>query len=358
MGLRFALRALMIAATCTVCTAANSMDVLQTTWRGRSALLLQGPVERGDADKIEEGLRGILTWQHGATVVLLNSPGGLVGEALKVSKVFDRYPVHTVIPQGAKCASACASIIFIAGRYRTIEGDGLFGQHSCSIDGRKDQGCNRIISEHAFEHGVSYGSVAAFVTYIPPKDISWMSRSEADCFGLTRYPFERESGFEKSEPCVIEAIGGLSQGAQSAWRVDFKADGYRAFQRTIQDNKRELELSLFCMEAKRGSLFLSMDIEGPDNVIRQAVVGASLAVEPLNYPSMKFDLVNTNEGYTQLVVEIPPRDVATFLQKPNKLVFTARVRKPFTDMVATTYMSNSRKALLFAANNCIRGGNS
>ncbi|WP_246205853.1 hypothetical protein [Microvirga arsenatis] len=351
-------RAFLLLVTCVAFGSANAMEVRQTTWRGRPALLLTGPIERGDAEKLSGNLSGLPLWPHGASVLLLDSPGGSVGEALRISKLLDDNPVHTVIPKGAKCASACASIIFIAGKFRTVEEGGLFGQHSCSLRGVKDTECNHLIAQHAMAHGVSYGSVAAFVTYVPPSDIAWMERFDADCYGLTRYPFEGESGFERSEPCVIEAIAGGRPGAQAAWRVDFKADGYRAFLRPADDSKREMELSLFCSEARPGALFLSMDITGPHQMIREAVIGASLSAEPVVYQSPAYELVETGEGYSQVLVEILRKDVAAFLQKANKLVFTARLKKPYVDMVATTYLAKSRKALLFAANNCINGSKS
>ena len=119
-------------------------------------------------DRNDYNNRGLPLWPHGASVVLLDGPGGSVGEALRISKIFDDHVVHTVIPKGAKCASACASIVFIAGKYRTIEEGGLLGQHSCSLRGLKDQECNNLVSQHALEHGVSYGSVAMIVGYVAP----------------------------------------------------------------------------------------------------------------------------------------------------------------------------------------------
>jgi hypothetical protein len=348
------LRVLLTFLTLLASNVTEAMELRQTAWRGRPALLLQGEIERGDAGKLSQRLRGLQFWPHSAFVLLLDGPGGSVGEALLISRLLDGYVAHTVVPKGAKCASACASIVFIAGKYRTIEEGGLLGQHSCSTRGVKDQQCNDLLSKNAFLHGVSYGSVAAFVTYVAPDDIRWFDRSNGDCHGLTRYPFERESGFEKSEPCVTRGITGRNEKPQSAWRIDFKGDGYRAFQRTTDDSKRNMELNLFCYEAKPGSLFLSMDIQGPDQKIRGAVAGVSLSALPLAYPDLVYQLVDTGQGYTQVIAEIPRKDVRTFLETTNELIFTARLKQPYVDMTATTYISNSRKALMFVANNCVR----
>lgn len=167
---------------------ANAMLIERTIWRDRPVLRLSGEIIAGDAVRLQEELPGLPMWPHGAPVVLLDSVGGSVAEAMRISNLFDRVPVHAVIPQGGRCASACASILFIAGRYRTVDPGGLLGQHSCSRNGVADSGCNAALAEHAVAHGVSYGSVAAFVTYVAPENVAWHTREQADCLGLTKYP--------------------------------------------------------------------------------------------------------------------------------------------------------------------------
>lgn len=114
----------------------------------------------------------------------------------------------TPSPDGARCASACASIVFIAGKTRTVEDRGSLGQHSCSRGGVPDEACNKAISRHAVKHGVSHGSIAAFVTYVAPESILWSSREDAEGWGLTNYPTEDLSGFVRSEPRVLKVLTG------------------------------------------------------------------------------------------------------------------------------------------------------
>jgi hypothetical protein len=151
-----------------------ALDTQRILWKGRPALLLDGAIEVGDTSKVADALNTLPAWAHGVPIVLLNSPGGNVEEALKISELFHSKPVHTVIFSNAKCASACGSILFIAGKYRTMEDGGLLGQHSCSYKGKPDQDCNDLISRHALNNGVSYGSVAAFLNFSPPEDMIWM----------------------------------------------------------------------------------------------------------------------------------------------------------------------------------------
>ncbi len=175
---------------------ADAVQIRQILWSGDHVLLLTGKIEPGDTVKLAEALAKAKPLAHGLPVVLLDSGGGSVSEALEISALFERSPVHTVVPKEAHCASACASIVFISGRYRTVEEGGLLGQHSCAVDGIKDDKCNDIISNHAIAKGVSHGSIAAFITYGSPREMIWFSREQADCWDLTRYPFTFESGAE------------------------------------------------------------------------------------------------------------------------------------------------------------------
>lgn len=259
--MKTALVACLVIITMTGSSLAASVDIQE--WNGHRVLGIDGTIEPGDAEQIARKLPLAEKMPYGTPVVVLNSPGGSVTEALKISKLFDDSPVHTVIPNRAKCASACASIVFIAGEYRTMEDGAAFGQHSCSVNGVKDEECNEVISEHAVAHGVSHGSVASFVSYVDPEDILWFSRADAEGWGITRYPGEDLSGFEKSEPRVFRMITGKEPPAQARWRINFKQKGFEAFVRTVSDYEREMQLNLFCVESLRGKLFLAMEITGP-----------------------------------------------------------------------------------------------
>lgn len=251
-------------ATYTLCLASSvlapsegpAMEFKLVEWRSHQVLRANGEIIKGDASALAKWLPALKPLPYGLPVILLNSPGGNVDEALRISELLTSRWVHTVVPSGARCASACASIFFIAGKDRTVEEGGLLGQHSCSVGGIKDQQCNDTISANAIAQGVSHGSIAAFITYADPSEMIWFDRELADCNGITRYPFETESGFNKSEPCVIKVITGHFPPAQSAWRVDFEKDGYRAFLRPALDHLRELELSLYCNDQVPSTLSL------------------------------------------------------------------------------------------------------
>lgn len=338
-------------------TASSSMEVTVDMWRGHQVVRANGPIQMQDADRLEQALGRVDALPHGAKVILLDSPGGSVLGGLAISAMFDRSetPIHTVVPDFATCASACASLLLISGDYRTVEPGGRVGQHSCASNGVQDHECNEMLATHAVEHGVSHGSVAAFVTYVPPEDILWFSQNDLDCYGILRYPFERESGFEKSEPCITKILAGEYPQAQSAWRVDFLDDGYRAFLRPVYDHFRELEVSLFCDETKPGELFLSMDIHGPTQTIKEAIIEAFIGARPVWLTSAPFYVTDLNGPLTRVTVPLGQDSTLPFLTEADELIFAINLKEPYEPIVVRTRLIQSRTALIFAANNCISG---
>jgi hypothetical protein len=84
-----------------------------------------GPIEEGDAEKFAALPR--------FDTLELDSPGGLVGEALKMAANMDmRGGIRTVVRPGSSCASACAMVLFVSGETRVVYMGGRIGIHSCA----------------------------------------------------------------------------------------------------------------------------------------------------------------------------------------------------------------------------------
>jgi len=325
------------------------------TWRGHDALLFSGEIEDGDQEIFEKHAQDVPNAPHGIPILLLDSPGGSVVTALEISRTMRRWQFHTVIPNYATCASACASILFTAGKYRTIEDFGRFGQHSCSLNDADNELCNEIIAEHALENGISHGSIAAFLNNVPSSDIIFLSREDIDGLGITRYPFEMESGFEKSEPVLWEIISGRTPPAQAAWRIDFHEDGYKAFLRPFADHKREMQINLFCVESSMGRLFLSMEILGSVETAVESIININVSTDIFGWVDDNPLIWQKYPGILEVISEIPTKYIIDFLENANNLSFQISIRRPFEPMIATTYLHTSRRALIFAANNCASG---
>jgi hypothetical protein len=334
-------------------TSLSAMDFETTEMDGRKVLLASGPIEIGDAARYRLALLQIPEQPHGAKVVLLDSPGGSVNAAFEMSAVNDDFTVHMVIPDGAICASACASIIYISGDYRTTSTDGRFGQHSCSRAGVPDLDCNEQMATHAFEHGVAHGAVGAFVTYVAPADIFWLSNSDLDCWNISFYPYSQQSGFERLDPCIFEALNGNKPRGQSVWRVDMMADGYRAFARPVSDDNRDFELSLYCDELIPGQLFLDFDIYGPVDEIRSVLMAGYLQLGGNRRVEIPYSMKQVDHGFSRITLDLPKVMVSEILMSPDELGLYFDVTSGFQPISSWVSTNTSREALIFVANHCI-----
>lgn len=85
---------------------------------------LSGLINNGDAEKIDEVLRGN-NWTEVAArgwKICLDSPGGSFVEGVKLAKTFAKNSIGTVVAQSNVCESACA-IAFMGGSYFNPEGE-------------------------------------------------------------------------------------------------------------------------------------------------------------------------------------------------------------------------------------------
>ena len=204
------------------------------------------------------------------------------------------------------------------------------------------------------QNGVSHGSIAAFVSFAAPSEMIWFSREDVDGWGLSRYPGEEASGFEKSEPRVWRMITGEMPPAQSAWRLDFHGDGFRAFVRTVSDAEREMQLNLFCYEPLPGRLFLSMEINGDVEMISNAISLVTVATENFSWNAERPLTLQEDPAVASVVMEIPGQLIRQFLTETNRLLFRIDLQEPYDPIQATTYLEGSRTNLIFAANHCSR----
>lgn len=175
---------------------------------GHRVVAAVGAIELGDAAKLEVALRSADRDPWGNKSLALNSPGGSVAAAFEMVALMDREKVSTIVPPGAKCASACSQILFVSGVHRVVLDGGHLGMHSCSRAGVSSELCNESIAGNALAHGVAHGSVMAFMRYTGPEDMIWFSSKDADCWGLTRWPPGMGVALQPGQlgPCVEAAI--------------------------------------------------------------------------------------------------------------------------------------------------------
>jgi hypothetical protein len=159
-------------------------DAMTFSWRDNSTVQASGPIEEGDAGRFE----ALQTFE----TLELDSPGGLVGEALRIARNMDvRGNIRTVVKPGQSCASACAMALFVSGKTRIVYWGGRLGIHSCaSPDGAQAPECNEAMAANATKHGVPWGVIEGFGNYTKPTTMMWIGAEESECWGLMKWSAE------------------------------------------------------------------------------------------------------------------------------------------------------------------------
>jgi hypothetical protein len=180
---------------------------LGKTTAGLSVVVASGDIVRGDARRLARALERAERDGHGTRRLYLESAGGIVLEALKMAEIMRNVDVSTIVRKGKVCASACASILFVAGKYRTVEKGGMLAIHSCfdARSGRAASECNAIISAHAESVGVSGTTMMLLQEAARDDAVIVFDTDDAACFGLTRKPGARAS--RKTPKCMAEMTG-------------------------------------------------------------------------------------------------------------------------------------------------------
>ncbi|MGQ0672591.1 MAG: hypothetical protein ACT4N2_06885 [Hyphomicrobium sp.] len=127
----------------------------------RCNYLLNGPIERGDLDRLKAAIkpyaeRGI----DNIPRLCLNSPGGIYIEGLAISRYLMDENIGTSVPASAICYSACA-LIFMGGTYpwkgeinRFLHVAGDVGFHAPYVKGLPDEQYNNEAMAEAYKEGV------------------------------------------------------------------------------------------------------------------------------------------------------------------------------------------------------------
>jgi hypothetical protein len=168
-------------------TAVAGADAMTFTWPDRFTVHAAGPIEEGDAAQFAVLAK--------FTTLELDSPGGLVGEALRMAANIDaRSGIRTVVKPGSSCASACAMALFVSGETRVVYMGGHVGFHSCAMpDGTQAPECNSAMAANATAHGVPWGVIEAFGSGTKPTSMLWLGAEDAECWGLMKWNAEDNS---------------------------------------------------------------------------------------------------------------------------------------------------------------------
>lgn len=143
-----------------------------------TALLVSGVIGPGSYDEFRAALAGARP-----ELVVLDGPGGVLGEALLIGSEVRRRQLDTMVGPNRSCASACA-IVFLSGRVKYLATGASVGLHSASFaDGRADPRATKLMADYLSEVGVPRSTLRRMAR-TAPNDIRWLSKAEQKAMGI------------------------------------------------------------------------------------------------------------------------------------------------------------------------------
>lgn len=164
----------------------NGMEFTKIPISGGTAIKAVGIIEIGDAFRLQRLAPDATVDERGLRRIILESPGGNVAEGMRVAEVIRSNNFMTLV--GGECASACAMVLYPAGRYFILLDGGRLGFHSCydPRDLTERPECTEAIASYAAKNGFPYGSIKVFAALAGPTDMYWITNVLAYCYGMER----------------------------------------------------------------------------------------------------------------------------------------------------------------------------
>jgi hypothetical protein len=149
--------------------------------RESTVLMVSGVIGPGAHRRFQAAL-----YRANPTLVVLDSPGGVLGEAIMIAEEIRRRGLSTLVTANRSCASACA-IVFLSGRVKYMGDGAAIGLHSASFaDGRTDPEATEIMAAYLRQLGVPQSTLIRMAR-TAPSDIRWLTRTEQQAIGIRPY---------------------------------------------------------------------------------------------------------------------------------------------------------------------------
>jgi membrane-bound ClpP family serine protease len=146
-----------------------------------SVLLVSGIIGPGAHRQFQEAL-----WRGEPKLVVLDGPGGVLGEAILIAEEVRRRGLSTLVTANRSCASACA-IVFLSGRSKYMGAGANVGLHSASYaDGRADPEATQLMAAYLSQLGVPDRTLRRMAR-TAPSDIRWLTAAERRAIGVKPY---------------------------------------------------------------------------------------------------------------------------------------------------------------------------
>ncbi len=155
---------------------------------GGGTILMEGKIDQGDAGRLHALIDNARRSGRPLARVQLNSPGGNLGEGIKMATEIKGQRLATEVPKGATCASACF-FVFAAGASKSVAADAKVGVHGASdpagAETSSSEAATVLMSRFAAQELKVPTGIIGKMVVTPPSSIIWLSRDELRSLGAT-----------------------------------------------------------------------------------------------------------------------------------------------------------------------------
>ncbi|WP_305827407.1 ATP-dependent Clp protease proteolytic subunit [Pseudomonas aeruginosa] len=192
-----------------IATAPHAAELL--FYPDTDSISINGPIEKGDADNLKKVFEYVeknsTPGTPGFRMVLLNSPGGDVEEALSMGRTLRNYEATATIPQDGICYSSCVFLLAGAVNRMLLTGEvGIHRPFFISAPDDVDKGVRMLqkISRDYFEEMNIPSVLADDMFSTPPSEIKVLTSQELEKYRLNR---EDMIYLEKQELEISKRLG-------------------------------------------------------------------------------------------------------------------------------------------------------
>jgi uncharacterized protein YecT (DUF1311 family) len=170
---------------------------------GVSGILVRGKITQGDSARFSR-----IAEKSPRALVILESPGGLVGEAMSIGAEIRERGYATYVPPSAECYSACG-IIWLSGVRRRMSESSVIGFHAVYVvegDNPRETGMgNAELGSFLTHLGLTRDAIR-LVTVAGPDDMIVLTPEIAAAYGIDYYvaddAVDLSPGFQASAPTL------------------------------------------------------------------------------------------------------------------------------------------------------------
>ena len=164
---------------------AASISVEPTGPDKPAVVVVQGSFERRDGEQFFTKTASLT-----AALVRLESNGGSLVAGIQIGETIRLKGLQTLVPAGARCASACA-IAWLGGTQRFMGPGAQIGLHLAD-NAKSEQGtgvANALLGAYLNRVGLPYSAVI-YIAQGVPQSITWLSIADAKRLGIEVSPLD------------------------------------------------------------------------------------------------------------------------------------------------------------------------